>query len=118
MKVLVLGGCGIQGKAALFDLSRNEWASTIVVADAFPDGIEGLAYVDQSKIEAIKTSIERTGSSLVEAALTTIAGITAIYFVNTPALNEFVSVIILMTALSCIAAAFILPVIYNVKYIK
>ena len=72
----------------------------------------------KSKIEAIKISIERTGSSLVEAALTTIAGITAIYFVNTPALNEFVSVIILMTALSCIAAAFILPVIYNVKYIK
>ena len=72
----------------------------------------------KSKIEAIKISIEKTGSSLVEAALTTIAGITAIYFVNTPALNEFVSVIILMTALSCIAAAFILPVIYNVKYIK
>jgi predicted RND superfamily exporter protein len=72
----------------------------------------------KSKIDAIKISIERTGSSLVEAALTTIAGITAIYFVNTPALNEFVSVIILMTALSCIAAAFILPVIYNIKYIK
>ena len=72
----------------------------------------------KSKIDAIKISIERTGSSLVEAALTTIAGITAIYFVNTPALNEFVGVIILMTALSCIAAAFILPVIYNVKFIK
>ena len=71
-----------------------------------------------SKIDAIKTSIERTGSSLVEAALTTIAGIAAIYFVNTPALNEFVTVIILMTALSCIAAALILPVFYGSKFVK
>ncbi|MCK5636789.1 MAG: MMPL family transporter, partial [Thermoplasmatales archaeon] len=71
-----------------------------------------------SKVEAIKTSIERTGSSLVEAALTTIAGIAAIYFVNTPALNEFVTVIILMTALSCIAAALILPVFYGSKFVK
>jgi len=71
-----------------------------------------------SKVEAIKTSIERTGLSLVEAALTTIAGIAAIYFVNTPALNEFVTVIILMTALSCIAAALILPVFYGSKFVK
>ena len=49
MKVLVLGGCGIQGKAALFDLSKHEWVSTIVVADLFPDSIQGLPYVDQSK---------------------------------------------------------------------
>jgi len=70
------------------------------------------------KNEAIKISIERTGSSLVEAALTTIAGTTAIFFVNTPALNEFVAVVILMTALSCIAAAFILPVIFKLKLNK
>jgi hydrophobe/amphiphile efflux-3 (HAE3) family protein len=71
-----------------------------------------------SKIDAIKTSIERTGSSLVEAALTTIAGTGAIYFVNTPALNEFVTVVIVMTALSCIAAALILPMFYDFKFVK
>ncbi len=71
-----------------------------------------------SKIDSIKTSIERTGSSLVEAALTTIAGLGAIYFVNTPALNEFVTVVVLMTALSCIAAALILPVFYDLKFVK
>jgi len=76
--------------------------------------------IDQgkSKNESIKISIEKTGSSLVEAALTTIAGVVAIFFVNTPALNQFVTVVILMTALSCIAAAFILPVIYKVKLKK
>lgn len=71
-----------------------------------------------SKTDAIKTSIERTGSSLVEAALTTIAGIAAIFFVNTIALNEFVTVVILMTALSCIGAALILPVFYGFKFVK
>ena len=41
-----------------------------------------------SRIDAIKTSIEKTGSSLVEAALTTIAGTASIYFVNIPSLTE------------------------------
>ena len=71
-----------------------------------------------SKIDAIKTSIERTGSSLVEAALTTIAGTAAIYFVNAPALQEFVIIVILMAALSCIGAALILPLFYDLKFVK
>jgi saccharopine dehydrogenase-like NADP-dependent oxidoreductase len=57
MKVLVLGGCGIQGKAALFDLSKREWVSTIVVADLFPDRIRGLTYVDQSKTRLEKMDV-------------------------------------------------------------
>jgi hydrophobe/amphiphile efflux-3 (HAE3) family protein len=71
-----------------------------------------------SKIDAIKISIERTGSSLVEAALTTIAGAGAIYIANTPALNQFVTVVLLMTGLSCVAAALILPVFYDLKFVK
>jgi predicted RND superfamily exporter protein len=67
------------------------------------------------KINAIKTSIEKTGLSLVEAALTTIAGIGSIYFVNIPSMKEFVIVIIIMTGLSCIAAALILPVFYGLR---
>ena len=71
-----------------------------------------------TKLDAIKTSIEKTGSSLVEAALTTIAGVCAIYFVNIDTLNEFVTVVVLMTALSCIAAALILPIFYNLKFVR
>ena len=70
------------------------------------------------KIDAIKISIEKTGLSLVEAALTTVAGVASIYFVNVPALREFGLVIILMIALSCIAAALILPVFYASKSVK
>jgi predicted RND superfamily exporter protein len=70
------------------------------------------------KIDAIKISIEKTGLSLVEAALTTIAGVASIYFVNVPALREFGIVVIIMISLSCIAAALILPVFYASKSVK
>ena len=68
-----------------------------------------------SKQLAIKVSIERTGLSLVEAALTTIAGISSIFFITITSLQQFALVIILMTAFSCISAALILPVVYGWK---
>ena len=71
-----------------------------------------------SKREAIKKAIERTGLSLVEAACTTIAGVASIFFIQIQALQEFAIVIILMVALSCIAAAMILPAFFENKYIK
>jgi len=68
--------------------------------------------------EASRTAIEKTGISLVEAALTTIGGLISIYFANTPALQEFVLVVIGMTGLSAIAATLILPGIYSIKIFK
>ena len=70
-----------------------------------------------SKRMAIRVSIERTGLSLVEAAATTVAGISSIMFISISALQEFAMVIILMTAFSCIAAALILPVFYGLKFV-
>lgn len=70
------------------------------------------------KSEAIKRAIERTGVSLVEAALTTIAGISSIFFIGIPALQEFALVIILMTGFSCIAAALILPAFFDSRIVK
>ena len=72
----------------------------------------------RSNIDAIKTSIEKTGFSLIEAAFTTSAGIAAILVVNISALNEFVYVIIFMVAVSVIAAAMLLPAIYRLKPVK
>ena len=77
------------------------------VRDGLADGL--------SKVEATREAIDKTGLSLVEAALTTMAGISAIYFVNIPALQQFGIIVIFMTALSCIAAALILPVFYCSK---
>jgi len=71
-----------------------------------------------SNKQATKVAIEKTGLSLLEAALTTVAGLLSIYFVQIPALQEFGLVILLMVTLSCIAAALILPTFYISKLVK
>lgn len=70
------------------------------------------------KKEAVEEAIEKTGLSLVEAALTTVAGLLSVYFVNVPGLQEFMKVVISMIILSLISAVFILPVFYKIKSVK
>ncbi len=53
MKVLVLGGCGIQGRAALHDLSRNPGVEQITCADIRPDLIDSFDFLDTAKIRAV-----------------------------------------------------------------
>jgi hydrophobe/amphiphile efflux-3 (HAE3) family protein len=75
-------------------------------------------YKGLSKSESTKIAIQKTGFSLVEAACTTIAGISAIFVTNIEGLQQFALLIILMTGFSCIAAALILPVFYDLKFVK
>ena len=51
MKVLVLGGCGIQGRAALYDLSRNESVDHIACADIQPQIVDSFDFIDKGKIQ-------------------------------------------------------------------
>lgn len=53
MKALVLGGCGIQGRAALYDLSRNSSVDQITCADIQPDLVHSFGFLDTSKIQSI-----------------------------------------------------------------
>jgi uncharacterized protein len=71
-----------------------------------------------SKMDAAKIAIEKTGLSLVEAALTTIFGMASIFFVGVTSLSEFVTIIIFMTGMSCLAAALLLPMFYNNRFVK
>ena len=71
-----------------------------------------------SKLEATKIAIEKTGLSLVEAALTTVAGMASMFAVSIPILHDFVMISICMTSLSCVGAALILPAVYNSKIVK
>ena len=72
----------------------------------------------KSKMEATKESIEKTGLSLIEAAFTTIAGISSVYFVDILAVQQFGTVIIVMTISSLVAAVLILPMFYNLRFVK
>jgi lysine 6-dehydrogenase len=53
MKVLVLGGCGIQGRAALYDLSRNVSVEQITCADILPELIHSFDFLDKARIQPI-----------------------------------------------------------------
>ncbi len=53
MNVLVLGGCGIQGKGALFDLSKDPLVDRIICADMEPERIHSVKYIQQNKIVPI-----------------------------------------------------------------
>ena len=58
MKVLVLGGCGIQGRTALYDLASDQNVSHIICAD--------LQFDELSKIEAF-TNMEKITTARVDA---------------------------------------------------
>jgi len=67
------------------------------------------------KTEAMEKAIEETGLSLLEAALTTIAGLLSVYFVNIPYLEEFMRLIIAMITLSLLGAVFLMPALLRVR---
>ena len=72
----------------------------------------------KAKMEATKEAIDKTGLSLIEAACTTIAGLASVYFVDIPAIQQFGTIVIVMTVSSFVAAVFILPIFYSLKFVK
>ena len=54
MQVLVLGGCGSQGRAALYDLSRNESVDQITCADLQPELLDSFDFIDKANIQAVR----------------------------------------------------------------
>ena len=72
----------------------------------------------KSRIEATRESINKTGLSLVEAAFTTIAGLSSVYFVDILVIQQFGTIIIIMTISSLVAAVLILPLFYSSKFVK
>ena len=54
MQILVLGGCGSQGRAALYDLSRNERVDQVTCADIQPELLDSFEFIDKSTISAVR----------------------------------------------------------------
>ncbi len=62
MKILVLGGCGIQGRAAVHDLTKNNEVESIIVADADTRNIElirGVSDLSKVRVEQIDAADRR-----------------------------------------------------------
>ena len=61
MRVLVLGGCGIQGKTAVFDLAAATAVERVICADANLEPIKDLSdFIDMSKVRT--ASLDATDS--------------------------------------------------------
>jgi len=54
MKVLVLGGCGSQGRATLYDLSRNASVVHVTCADIQPEFVHSFDFIDKAKIQTVR----------------------------------------------------------------
>lgn len=57
MQVLVLGGCGIQGRAALYDLSQNPAVDRITCADIQPDRVHSFDFLKTDKVRAVRIDV-------------------------------------------------------------
>ena len=54
MRVLVLGGCGIQGKTAVYDLAGKTTVTAVICADLNPDRITAISpFVDMAKVKPV-----------------------------------------------------------------
>lgn len=59
MKILVLGGCGIQGRTAVFDLTRSKEVSQIICADARPEHLDLIKpFTDLSRVSKVRLTLD------------------------------------------------------------
>jgi predicted RND superfamily exporter protein len=71
-----------------------------------------------SKIEAVRTTIETTGWSLVGAATTTSVALLSTFAVAIPSLHQFSIVVITLIGFSFVASLCILPTLLTSRFIK
>jgi len=71
-----------------------------------------------SKTDAVRTTIETTGWSLVGAAATTCVALLSTFAVNIPSLHQFSIVVITLIGFSFIASLCVLPMLLTSRFIK
>jgi len=64
-------------------------------------------------LEGIRYGVSTSGMAFVEATVTMLGGLSAVFLVNIPAIQEFILLIMILLIYSVIGALFILPAIYT-----
>lgn len=72
----------------------------------------------KTKREAIEEAIDKTGTTLIEAAMTTVFGTLSIMFVPISAIREFAILILVMVLASLVASVFLSPVFISLGWVK
>jgi hypothetical protein len=115
------------GSLVLLNIPLNV-VNVTVAAIIFSTGIDyGIIIIQRlkeerakgfSKIDALKTTMETSGLSIVTASSTTMVALLATFAVNIPMLHQFSILVILLYVFSVIASFCILPTVYASKYFK
>jgi predicted RND superfamily exporter protein len=71
-----------------------------------------------SKIDAMKTTIETSGWSIITASTTTMVALFTTFAVNIPVLHQFSTIVIVLYIFSVIASFCILPYIYSSRWFE
>ena len=65
-------------------------------------------------LEGVRHGVSTSGMAFVEATVTMIAGLAAVFLVDIPAIQEFILLVMILLVYSVIGALFILTAIYTV----
>lgn len=72
----------------------------------------------RSKEDALKTTLETSGFSIITASSTTMVALLATFFVNIPILQQFSIIVIVLYLLALVACFCILPTVYVSKWFR
>jgi predicted RND superfamily exporter protein len=67
-------------------------------------------------IPSVKHGVATSGMAFLEATITVSAGLSAVFLINIPAIQEFILLVILLMIYSVVGAIFILPAIYSIIF--
>jgi predicted RND superfamily exporter protein len=67
-------------------------------------------------IPSVKHGVATSGMAFLEATITVSAGLSAVFLINIPAIQEFILLVILLMIYSVIGAILILPAIYSIIF--
>jgi predicted RND superfamily exporter protein len=67
-------------------------------------------------VESVKHGVATSGMTFVEATATTMAGLSAVFLILIPAIQEFIILVMFLLLASVLGAIFILPAIYTLMF--
>lgn len=96
--------------------------TVIVASTIIGNGVDFSIQITQriklggESVESVKSAVEYTGISFVEATATVVIGLVGILFVPVQVIRQFAVMIMILYTLSAMAALFILPAVYTIIF--
>jgi len=115
-----IGGLGgfLDPKDPLFTGELNLFSAvigSIIVGIGIDFGIHMTERIRESglTIDGIRHGVSTSGMAFVEATVTMIGGLAAVFLINIPAIQEFILLVMILLTYSVLGALFLLPAIYS-----